>query len=271
MAGGSAEHGEITDTWTTGILLHTGSDYSQIRLGEQHGERNGMDNVETARVLLVEEQTMFRQVIASYINELPNLRIVADVGTARDARQIADEHDVDLAIIDVVLPDSSGLDLVKELKSLYLPIKTILLTTLDNEDTLIESVNVGADGYVVKSGSLEQLMETVRTVLAGQCYYEPLLCSSAIRKLVGANKAQGDDEQARLPGLTARQCQVIDLLAKGLTNKEIAQELGISVSTTKTHVANAFKHLGVSSRRELLPRFYRLAALTKAMVPPGHD
>lgn len=230
-----------------------------------------MDNNGAARILLVENQTMFRQVIASYINESPDLRIVADVGTVREAKRVADEHDVDLAIIDVVLPDSSGLDLVKELKSLNLPIKTIVLTAFEDEDTLIESVNVGADGYVVKSGSLEQLMDAVRTVLAGQFYYEPLLCSSAIRKLAGVSKAQGDDERAQVPGLTARQCQVIDLLAKGLTNKEIAQELGISVSTTKTHVANAFKYLGVSSRRELLPRFYRLAALTKAMVPIGHD
>jgi len=204
---------------------------------------------------------MFRQAIARSLSECQDIRVVAEAGSAEAARVALARHQVELAIINADLPDGAGLGLVEEAKERWPDLKVVMLSDHYDEDLCVDAISVGADGFVVTLSSYEHLVGVVRTVLAGNYSYDPVLCNSIARRYVLRQRMNGGDAGSRcidLAGLSPREHDVVKLISKGMSNKEIAKELSISVSTAKTHVSRIFKRMGISSRRELLPRFYKL-------------
>lgn len=212
---------------------------------------------DSGRILLVYESAMFRHGIARSLSDCEDLEVVADVGTIEEARRFLESAEIDAIILGVGLPDGSGFDLARYIKSTYPKVKVVLLSASDDEETFLAAVRIDADGYVLDSSPYEQFLRIMESVLAGECSYDPAVCSPAIRRLVNGHccPAEPAPSQIDCAGLSCRERQVVELMSKGMTNKEIANELAISMSTTKTHISRIFKQLGISYRRELLPRF----------------
>lgn len=217
--------------------------------------------IDVANILLIEESAMFRQVIARSLNECDDLSVVAFVANIADANIILATDKVDLVILGSTSVDEYALAWAEKLKIKYTHVKIILLADNDNLDMFLWAVRIGIEGYVLTLSPYDQLLDVIRVVLAGECAYDPAIGSNAIKQLVTNDDCSAKDTvdfQTKLESLSARERQVVDLLTKGLANKEICQELSISMSTTKTHISKIFKQLGISSRRELLPKFYML-------------
>lgn len=224
----------------------------------------GPDDQEAVRVLLVDDAAMFREMLAATMGSRGDTEIVGEYSTVSEAKEALPNTNVDLAIVDTGLPDGSGVEVVRHLKIHNPSAKAIMLTIDRSTDLFISAVGAGVDAYVLKYSPLEQLMDSMQTVLLGGCVYDCEISNSAIRALVqrsaGDYIPRNEGHTVDIHKLSVRERQVAELLSKGLSNKEIAQALSISVSTTKTHVGKVFKHFGISARREMLPRMYRLGS-----------
>ncbi len=200
---------------------------------------------------------MIRQMFARILADEDNIQVVGAVGTVAEATSLVGATHPDIILSGVVLPDGSGIDLVQHAKFRYSNLKVIIVTTLQDEETVLQAIEVGADGYVLKGSSLEWLLESIRLVMAGKQIYDPLVASPILQRIVRATPslAYGQNE-APSHGLSAREREVVRLVSRGLTDKEIAQALSLSIHTVKTHVRKVLKRLGVSSRRELLSGYH---------------
>ena len=228
-------------------------------IAARNEETSVTSNQDECNVLFAHESAMFRYAVSSSLSDSDGIVVVANVGTLGEARQSLELHEIDLVMLSTCFQDGSGLEFVQELKSTRPYTCVILLSATDDQDTFLEAVRAGVDGYVVESSHYDRLVRTVRSVIAGKPKYDPAVCTSAIRHLACGHRPTPDQEhQMDLSGLSCRERQVVELMSKGMTNKEIASALSISISTTKTHVSSIFKHLGISFRRELLPRFLSL-------------
>lgn len=218
--------------------------------------------VNHARVVFACGTPMLRQGIARSLSDSDDISVVAEVGTIEEARESLEAAEVDAVLLGTDLPDGHALELARELKSDHHITKVVILSATDDEEAFLAAVRARVDGYVLGSSSYEQLVRVLRSVLAGNCNFDPAICSPTVRRLAGGSlDHQGPAaEHIDLNGLSCRERQVARLMAEGMTNKEIARELGTSISTIKTHVSRIFRHLGISHRHELLPRFLPVGA-----------
>ncbi len=218
--------------------------------------------ISTTKVMLVDGETMFRESAARVLSEQPDIDIVADVGCVQTARQMVSENDISMVVVAIAPDDDSGIQLVSDLKKSSPETKVVVISPSEDELMLIYAIKSGADGYIVKTRSLAHLLRTIRAVIDGEVVYDQRVCCSALKLLVDDGMPGMVDDSQAVEGrkdLSRRESQVLELLVKGLTNKEIGDQLCVSVSTVKTHVGNIFRHLKVSSRCELMPRYNDLA------------
>jgi DNA-binding NarL/FixJ family response regulator len=201
-----------------------------------------------ARLLLADDHAMVRRGLRHVIDAEPDLEVVAEAGDGRAAVELSTRESFDLLILDVAMPKMTGLQAAAELNRRSTAAKILMLSMHDNEQYFFEALRVGAAGYVLKSAADRDLVRACRAVLRG----EPFLYPKAVRAL-----AREYLERARtgesLPGdvLTARQLEVVKLIAEGMINREIATELVISEKTVERHRANILEKLGMRDRVEL--------------------
>lgn len=215
-----------------------------------------------AKVVLASRNAIFRESLARSVSECGNMQIVAEAGTISAALEAASRSRADLAVVDATLADGDGCALATELKRACPDVKVVLLADCEDQDKFILAVRSGVEAYLVEDRPLEWLLTAIHAVLAGRLFYDPTVCAVAVKRLMSASAlvpADAGELVLDLAGLSIRERQVVELVSRGMTNKEIAAELSISISTTKTHIGRIFKRLGISSRRELLPRFFKLA------------
>lgn len=212
--------------------------------------------VDTARVLVVDALAMCRQSLVMSLSGCENLSVVADVGTIDDAKLVIADNKIDVVVVNASLADGSGIDLARQLKMTQPYIKVVLMTAQADEQCFIEAVKANVDGYVLKSSPYPRFLGIIKSVLNGNCAYDWDVAGDVTKRIIQGEC--GCDEPAdpldAFSSLSIRERQVVELLAKGLTNKEIANQLAISLSTTKTHISRIFRRLGISCRRELLPK-----------------
>ena len=201
------------------------------------------------RVLLVDDHLSFREAMAIVFGLQPDITVVAQAGSLAEARGVL--ADVDLAIVDLGLPDGSGLDLIGELRAVNPQSVVLVLTASSDRTQFARAVEAGAAGVLHKSTPLHELVGAVRRLTAG----EQLLSVSEVLELLrlaGQQRRQDRDAGQALRGLTPREREVLQLLTEGLNDKEIAQRLQVSPQTARTHMENILNKLGVNSRLQAL-------------------
>ena len=203
-------------------------------------------------VLLVDDHASFRQPLAFMMEREPDFEVVAQAGSLAEGRHVLqDAKDVDIAVVDLHLPDGHGVDLIRDLRAASPHAKVLTLTASVDRREYARAVEAGAEGVVHKSVGIREIIELVRRLSRG----EQLLSTAEVielLRLVGEEREQNRAAQAALSRLTQRELEVLQALAEGLNDKQIAQRLHISSETSRTHMVNILRKLGLESRLQAL-------------------
>lgn len=211
------------------------------------------------RVLLVDDHVSFRQPLAYMFDREPDLQVVGQAGTIAEAREYL--SDIDLAVVDINLPDGTGLDFVSELRVANPGAMALVLTASADKIEWGRAIEAGATGILHKSSTILDIITAARRLGAGEHLLAPREVSELLR-LVGQQREQDRAAQQALARLTPREREVLQALADGLNDKEIASRLTISTETARSHMVNILGKLGVTSRLQALVFAVRYGAIT---------
>jgi DNA-binding NarL/FixJ family response regulator len=198
------------------------------------------------RVVLVDDQTLVRRGLRALLELAGDIVVVAEAGDGVEGAAVIRRERPDIVLLDVRMPKASGLDLLRDLgRGNELP-PTILLTTFDDDEALLEGVKAGARGYLLKDVSLEQLTGAIRAVAGGETLIRPAVTERVLR---GLEHVRRDFEALDPPDpLTKREVEILRLMAGGYSNREIAEALGTAEGTIKNHASSILSKLGVRDR-----------------------
>jgi len=201
------------------------------------------------RVLIVDDHTILRDGVRLLLEMQPDVEVVGEAADGEDAIRQADELRPDVVLMDIGMPGMNGIEATRVFKTRFPEIKVLVLTMHRTEDYFFETLNAGAYGYVLKGAATSEFIEAIRTVSRGEVFLDPTLTKKLLRKIKNSAKDPSGTDHA---ALTNREGEVLELLAQGFENKEVAEKLFVSVSTIHTHRTNLMRKLNLSSRRELL-------------------
>lgn len=207
-------------------------------------------------VLLVDDQTLVRQGIRSLLDLSDEIRVVAEAGDGAQAIEMIPKVQPDVVLLDMRMPNLSGLDVLTALREKNQLPATIILTTFDDDQLVLAGLKAGARGYLLKDVSLEQLVDAVKTVAGGGSLVQPVVTQ---RLLSGLQHMQNEFASLDRPDpLTERETEILRLMAGGYSNKEIANSLGVAEGTVKNHVSNILSKLGVRDRTRAVLKAFEL-------------
>ena len=203
---------------------------------------------DTIRVLICDDHALFRRGLVMLLEGEEGIEVAAEAEDGEDAVAKATEVAPDVVLMDVRMPKMSGIEATRTIKERLPDAKIVMLTISDEEDDLYEAIKAGANGYLLKEISIEEVADAVRAVVAGQSLISPSMASKLLAEF--NNLARQAQQKVLAPKLTDRELQVLKLVAQGLSNREIAQQLFISENTVKNHVRNILDKLHLHSRME---------------------
>ena len=202
------------------------------------------------RLLLVDDHAVVRSGLRMLLSGHSEMEIVGEAGTAAEALQKAGEFKPDVILMDIGLPDKTGIDATREIKAKFPDIKIVALTIHEDEEYFFQMLAAGASGYVPKRAAPEELITAITAAAAGEVYLYPTMAKLLVRDYLSAERPA--EEKINLDGLTSREREVLTHLAEGSTNDEIASALVISPKTVERHRENIMRKLNLHSRSELV-------------------
>ena len=203
------------------------------------------------RLLLVEDHAAFRQTLALVFDQQPDFEVVAQAGSLAEARRVMRRREADLGVIDLGLPDGEGFELIEQLREANPHFAALVLTASMDKAEHARAIEAGAAGVLHKSSEVEDIMGAARRLAAGETLISPDELVEMLR-LAGQSRDDQREARANIEQLTPREMQVLRALAEGLTNRQIAERLHMSVDTERTHMMNILSKLGVHSRLQAL-------------------
>lgn len=209
------------------------------------------------RVLLVDDHKIMRDGLASLLATSDEIEVVAEAATGNEAIEKARQHLPDLVVMDLTLPDIGGMEATRRILTEHPDIRVLILSMLLDRNCLLESLEAGAKGYLIKDCAAEELVTAIRTVFAGKPYY----CADAMDILVKGLIPSTTDERPQQV-LTKRELEVLKLTAEGSCTKEIAYDLGISVKMVEIHRMNLKRKLGIKSVAQLATYAARIGLIS---------
>jgi len=197
------------------------------------------------RVFLVDDHELVRRGLAALLSAEDDIEIVGEAAAAGQARSRIAATQPDVALLDVRLPDGSGIDVCRDVRARFPSIACLMLTGYDDDEAIYAAVIAGAAGYVLKGADGNGLVDAVRKVAAGRSLMDPALTKRVLNRMSGRDK--GD---ARLESLSTREAQILALIADGLTNREIGVRLSLAEKTVKNYVSGLLSKLGLQRRTQ---------------------
>lgn len=210
-------------------------------------------------VLLVDDHEVVRVGLRSLLSREPGIEVVGEAGSAADAVAQADRLRPRVVIMDVRLPDRSGIEACREIRSADHEIQIIMLTSYADDEAVFSSVMAGASGYLLKQIRGQELVRAIETVAGGQSLLDPAVTQKVLDRVKQLASGSQPDEIA---ALSAQERKVLALVADGKTNKEIAAALGLSDKTVKNYLSHIFEKLNLSRRAEAAAYFARRRSLS---------
>ncbi|SET80666.1 two component transcriptional regulator, LuxR family [Natronincola peptidivorans] len=197
------------------------------------------------KILLVDDHSLVRQGLKQIIELEKDIEVIGQAGDGEEAISKVQELNPDIVLLDINMPKLNGIHTLRRLKDMNNTIKIIMLTFHEDKEYLFETINLGANGYVLKDAESDSLIKAIRDVNNGNSYIHPSIATDLVKEF--NNRGVKEDEDLRL---TRREYEVLTLIAEGLNNKEIAFNLFISEKTVKNHVSNIFKKIHVNDRTQ---------------------
>lgn len=199
-------------------------------------------------LVIVDDHAAVRAGVAAILTADPDIEILGEAATGHDTIQLINSLEPDVVVLDLQLPDRGGIDICREITA-RTTTRVLILTAYEISDNITAALDAGAAGFLAKTAEPQQMIDAVHAVAAGQAYLTPSVTRHVIAQATGKN-ASARTTSAGAPELTDREQEVLQLVAEGLTNKQIAQRLVISPATAKTHLARIMQKLGVSTRTQ---------------------
>jgi DNA-binding NarL/FixJ family response regulator len=197
------------------------------------------------RVFLLDDHEVVRRGVADLLDAEEDIHVVGEAGTAEEALGRIFATSPDVCVLDVRLPDGSGVEVCRDVREKRPEIACLMLTSFSDDEALLEAVLAGAAGYLLKQVRGSDLVDAVRRVATGQSLLDPAVTATVLRRL-----REGSADDQRLSGLTEQERKVLALLAEGRTNRQIADTLFLAEKTVKNYVSNVLAKLGMSRRTE---------------------
>ena len=198
------------------------------------------------RVAIVDDQTLVRQGIRALLSLAPDIEVVGEAGDGEEAIALVTRERPDVVLLDIRMPRKDGLAVLRELHAASALPPTIVLTTFDDDEILLDTVRAGAKGYLLKDVSLEALTEAITAVARGATMIRPAMTERVLRGLEHVRRDY--DTMSPPEPLTVREVEVLRLMAGGYSNREIADALGMAEGTVKNHASSILSKLGVRDR-----------------------
>jgi DNA-binding NarL/FixJ family response regulator len=199
------------------------------------------------KILLCDDHALFRQGMRLVLSELdPEAQILESEEGEEALRIVAHDEDIDLLLLDLSMPGMDGWISLRQLRSRYPALPVVIVSASETPDDVEKALEGGASGFLPKSSTTDELVAALRQVLDGELYVPEKLLTPARSSAPRAEPA-GADSGARLTGLSERQREVLELMGRGLTSREISEQLGLAEGTVATHIAGALEALGISN------------------------
>jgi len=213
--------------------------------------------VANLKVLLVDDHEVVRAGLSALIDAQEDMTVVGQAGSAEEGVRRVGFDDPDVVVLDVRLPDASGIEACREIRSRFPDVQVLMLTSFADEEALMAAILAGASGYVLKRIKGEDLVSDIRRVGAGESLLDPAMTDKLFQRL-----RQGPKEDPLLSRLTNQERTIINHIAEGLTNRQIAEEMFLAEKTVKNYVSNLLAKMGMSRRSEAAAYVARLDADT---------
>ncbi len=201
------------------------------------------------RIILAEDHETIRDGLKLLVNSRSDMEVVGEADNGRTALQLAEEFSPDVVVMDISMPELNGLQATKKLKDKSPQVKVLILTRHSEPGYLQELLQAGASGYVLKQSKSEELIRAILAVAAGQTYLDPAVTERAVTQLRESGQVP---HKAPNANLTAREADVLRLIALGYVNKEVAVRLNLSIKTVEAHKSNAMNKMGMKSRVDIV-------------------
>ena len=199
------------------------------------------------KILIVDDHNVVRLGLTTLFGTVPHFVVVGEAGTAAKAVELACKTEPDVVLMDVRLPDSSGIEACREIRSARPSARVVMLTSFADEPAVVASVTAGAAGYLLKQSDLDRLVEAVEVVARGESLLDPAVTTTVLSWLQRIGSHPADDP---LANLSEQERKVLPLMIEGKTNREIGQILSLSEHTVKTYVSNILQKLHLTRRHQ---------------------
>ncbi|MGD2104028.1 MAG: response regulator transcription factor [Anaerolineae bacterium] len=212
-------------------------------------------------VLLADDHAVVREATSEVVDHQPDMKVVGQAGTGQEAVRLASQFRPDVVVMDIAMPHLNGLEATRRIVDACQECRVLVLTAREEERYVIELLQAGAAGYLPKTVDLDELLEAIRATARGESVLPSSIASVVVRYL-----AEGEVVDLEGPPLTDRELEVLSLVARGLTNVDIAQRLCISARTVEAHLTHVYNKLGVSSRTQAV-----VSAMQQGWIEPKED
>ncbi|WP_156787752.1 response regulator transcription factor [Rubrobacter xylanophilus] len=215
------------------------------------------------RLIVVDDHDLIRAGFRLVLEQEPDFEVVGEASSGREAIELCRRLRPDVVVMDLAMPGVDGLEATRRIKEEHPQVAVLVVTALEDPEYMLEALKAGAAGYVLKSSPLPRVISALRRLLSGESPLNQELAARLIQDL--ARRPGGGGNPPPAEELTAREREVLVLMARGRTNPEIARELVISRGTAKSHVQNIIRKLGVSDRTQAVARAFELG-----LIEPSH-
>jgi len=218
--------------------------------------------VTTIKVALVDDQAMVRAGLRMILESEPDIEVCGEAADGADALELVRRTEPDVVLMDIRMPDVDGITATREVLAACPTVHVVILTTFDDDEHVYEALRAGASGFLLKSADGDALVSAVRTVATGDALLAPAVTRRVIEQFVSTPQSRPEPQADAIGDLSDREVEVLQLMARGLSNTEIAAELFVSGTTVKTHVSHILTKLGVRDRVQAVVEAYESGIVT---------
>ena len=205
----------------------------------------GEENFMSTKVMLVDDHALIREGIKQLLEFDGSIDVIEQASDGAECLEKLQHVQPDILLLDINMPNVNGIEVLEEIKKKNIPVKVLMLTVHSEVEYLVQAVDIGANGYILKDSGSEELKKAIQSVMEGDSYIQPSLIPSLNSRLVNR-----DIDKEKIAALTKREMEILTQIAGGMFNKEIAMNLNISERTVKNHISKVFKKIDVSDRTQ---------------------